>query len=63
MFDMGRSVSLKATVTDYLWANPHVMIYAGAKDNKGAVQKWTIELRTQKKSDRSDQGGLEQGHQ
>jgi hypothetical protein len=45
MFDMGRSVTLKATVTDYLWTNPHVMIYACAKDNKGAVQRWTIELR------------------
>jgi hypothetical protein len=45
IFDLGRSVTLEATVIDYLSANPHVMIYASAKDNKGAVQKWTIELR------------------
>lgn len=45
MYDMGRSVTVKATVTDFQWANPHVMIYADAKDDKGVVEKWSIELR------------------
>lgn len=45
MFDMERLVSVKGTVANFEWANPHVMIYADVKDSKGNTQKWAIELR------------------
>jgi len=45
VFDIGRLVTVKATVIDFQWANPHVMIYASAKDDKGTLQIWSIEIR------------------
>src|SRR5690348_16376307 len=43
-FDMSKSVTVKGTVTSFDWTNPHSYIYLEAKDEKGAVEKWTIEL-------------------
>ena len=44
-FDMSKPVVLKnATVTEFLWINPHPLIKADYKDEKGNVQKWTMEL-------------------
>ena len=40
-----KEVELKgATVTDFLWANPHTIITFDAKDDKGKVQHWAAEL-------------------
>ena len=36
-------VTLKGTVTDFAWANPHVQIYFDAKDEKGKVVHWACE--------------------
>jgi hypothetical protein len=43
-FDMTRSVTVKGTVTSYDWTNPHAYIYFDAKDDKGAIVKWSAEL-------------------
>ena len=43
-FDMSRSVTLNGTVTGFEWTNPHTYIYLDVKSEKGAVEKWTIEL-------------------
>jgi Family of unknown function (DUF6152) len=44
-YDMTKPVILKdAIVTKYLWANPHALIFLDAKDDKGAVAHWTVEL-------------------
>jgi uncharacterized protein DUF6152 len=45
MFDMVRLITVKGTVTSFEWVNPHSMIYADVKDEKGNVQKWVIETR------------------
>jgi hypothetical protein len=45
MYDRSHVINVKGTVTTFDWANPHAMIYADAKDDKGAVQKWTVETR------------------
>jgi hypothetical protein len=45
MFDMVRLITVKGTVTSFEWINPHSMIYADVKDEKGNVQKWAIETR------------------
>ena len=43
-FDMSRKVTVKGTVTGFDWTNPHAYIYLQVKDEKGAVEKWSIEL-------------------
>jgi hypothetical protein len=42
-YDRSRTVTLKGTVTDFRWANPHVQIYLDVKDDKGDVQRWGCE--------------------
>jgi hypothetical protein len=44
-FDMTKPVVLKnATITEFLWINPHPLIKADYKDEKGEVQHWTMEM-------------------
>ena len=44
-FDMSAPVVLKnAVVTEFLWINPHPLIKADYKDEKGNVQKWIMEM-------------------
>lgn len=43
-FDINRPVKLTGTVTRLEWTNPHAWIFIDAKDDKGSVQSWAIEL-------------------
>lgn len=44
-FEMSAPVVLKnAVVTEFVWINPHPLIKAEYKDEKGNVQNWTMEL-------------------
>ena len=44
-YDMSKPVVLKdATVTEFLWINPHPLIKADFKDEQGNVQHWTMEM-------------------
>ena len=44
-FDLSKPVVLKgAVVTEFRWINPHPLIKADYKDDKGNVQQWTMEL-------------------
>jgi hypothetical protein len=43
-FDMTHSMTVKGTVTGFDWTNPHVYIYVDVKDDKGAVEKWSVEM-------------------
>ena len=44
-FEMKAPVVLKnATITEFLWINPHPLIKADYKDAKGNLQQWTMEL-------------------
>ena len=46
-YDTTKVVVFKgATVTKYLWANPHVIISFDVKDDKGNVQHWNAEAGT-----------------
>jgi hypothetical protein len=38
--DTSRVVTVKGTVTDFQYINPHVQIYVEAKDEQGNVEKW-----------------------
>ena len=43
-FDMTNSATVKGTVTGYDWTNPHVYIYLDVKNDKGATEKWSVEM-------------------
>jgi hypothetical protein len=44
-YDMSKPIILKgAVVTQFLWINPHPLIKADYKDEKGDVQHWTMEM-------------------
>ena len=42
-FDVGKKVTVKGTVTEWLWANPHCWLKFDAKDDKGNVVHWVAE--------------------
>jgi hypothetical protein len=42
-FDTGKTVTVKGTVTEYVWSNPHVLVKVDAKDESGAVKSWVLE--------------------
>jgi hypothetical protein len=45
-YDTDKLVSVKATVTSFLFINPHVQIFLDAKNDKGEIEKWTCEARS-----------------
>ena len=42
-YDSGRTVSLKATITQFDWTNPHVQIHFEVRDDNGNVSQWMAE--------------------
>lgn len=42
-YDMKRQVTLKGTITEVMWRNPHIAIFMDVKDGNGNVVKWAIE--------------------
>ena len=42
-FDLEHPVTLKGTVANFEWSNPHVFIALDVKDDKGNVEQWRIE--------------------
>jgi len=40
--DMSREMTVKGTVTEYTWANPHVMIGLDVRDTSGRIEKWNV---------------------
>jgi hypothetical protein len=43
-FETSKDVTLKGTVTEWLWANPHCFLKVDVKDDTGAVKNWNLEL-------------------
>jgi hypothetical protein len=43
-YDLRRSTTLKGTVTRFDWSNPHCLLHFDAKNGRGAVRHWTVEL-------------------
>jgi hypothetical protein len=43
-FDIGRPVKLSGPVTKLEWTNPHAWVFVDAKDDKGNVENWAVEL-------------------
>jgi Family of unknown function (DUF6152) len=42
-YDMSKSVSVKGTVKQFAFTNPHSAIYVDAKNEKGSVEEWLVE--------------------
>jgi hypothetical protein len=42
-FDQEHPVTLKGTVANFEWSNPHVFIALDVKDDKGNVEQWRVE--------------------
>ena len=43
-YDIEKMVTLKGTVTEWIWANPHCGILFDVADDKGNVEHWGAEL-------------------
>ena len=43
MFDKDKEISLKGTVKEFVFANPHVSILLSVPDEKGVVTDWSFE--------------------
>lgn len=53
-FDTEKELTLKGTVTEWIWANPHCFLKFDAKDDTGTVRNWVVE--TQNPTDMSRRG-------
>jgi len=42
-YDSNKLTTLKGTVTDYRFQNPHAQIFIDVKDSSGKVQNWVLE--------------------
>jgi uncharacterized protein DUF6152 len=43
LYDMDKATTVKATITDFFWANPHCEISFDTVDESGKTQHYTIE--------------------
>lgn len=44
-FDIGRSVTLKGTVTQWVYSNPHLLLTLDVKGEDGTVVRWVAETQ------------------
>ena len=42
-FDTEKEITLKGTVTEWIWANPHCFLKFDAMDDTGTVRNWAVE--------------------
>ena len=43
-YDMDKIITIKGTISNFNWSNPHVVIHIAAKSDKGESQDWVVEL-------------------
>ena len=43
--DTGKEITLKGTVTEWIWSNPHCFLQFDAKDDSGTVRNWAVETQ------------------
>ena len=43
--DTGQEITLKGTVTEWIWSNPHCFLQFDAKDDTGTVRNWAVETQ------------------
>jgi Family of unknown function (DUF6152) len=42
-YDTGKTITLTGTVTEYVWANPHVLVKLDVKGDSGDITHWVVE--------------------
>jgi hypothetical protein len=42
-FDAGKEITMKGTVTEWVWANPHCFLMFDVRDDNGSVVHWLAE--------------------
>jgi hypothetical protein len=42
-YDDKNPITIKGTVTEFAWTNPHAQVYLDVKDDKGNVVHWSVE--------------------
>jgi len=42
-YDADKLITVKGTVTDYVWSNPHVFVKLDGKDDAGSTVHWIVE--------------------
>ena len=42
-YDIQHPITLKGTVTEFFWSNPHCQVFLDVKDESSKVVNWTIE--------------------
>ena len=52
-FDVTKMVTVKGTVTDFQYVNPHVQVYFDVKSDKGETEAWQGELTAPNKLSRA----------
>jgi len=45
-FDLEHQISLKGTVSNFEWTNPHIFIYLEVKSEDGGVEPWRVEANS-----------------
>jgi uncharacterized protein DUF6152 len=43
LYDLGKVTTVKATVTQFVWSNPHCELSFDAADDSGKVKHWVLE--------------------
>ena len=46
MFDQKKTVTLKGTVSEFQWTNPHAFIHIEVPDGSGGKDQWQVELNS-----------------
>ena len=52
-YDTSKVVTVKGTMTDFRFVNPHVQLYFDVKNDKGEIEKWQAELTAPNKLSRA----------
>ena len=44
--DTGKEITLKGTVTEWIWSNPHCFLKFDTNDSTGTVRNWAVETQS-----------------
>ena len=44
IYENGKAVTVKGTVTEWTWSNPHCLLEFDVKDDKGTIVHWVTEV-------------------
>lgn len=42
-YETGKTVTVRATMTDFEWSNPHCELFFDVKDDRGSLHHWSVQ--------------------